>query len=85
MKKLLERIYNALPLYSWNAVERANGAGFTDGYILGAKEVGLTRDYRGRFVSLKPKRNYGTLHLNDECLSSRELTESPRKSSSCPD
>lgn len=59
MKKLLERIYNLLPLYSWNAVERANGAGYCDGFLAGSKDSGITRGHDGRFRSLKPKRKLG--------------------------
>lgn len=79
---LIEWIGNRLPLYTRNERDAA----WTQGYMLGAKEVGLTRDSRGRFASLHPRRSLGTIHGSDEDLSSLRMVESPdRRSSSLPD
>ena len=79
---LIEWLGNRLPIYSRNSRDAA----YVEGYLVGAREVGLTRDSHGRFRSLNPKRTLGTLHLADEDLSSLRLVESPdRRESSLPD
>ena len=48
--KLLDRLLARLPLRSQRDVDSA----FNDGFMAGAISAGFTRDYRGRFKSLKP-------------------------------
>jgi hypothetical protein len=68
-------------------LERANGAGYGDGFIAGCKNAGVMRDKGGRFASLHPRKNYGVIHGADEDFASIERVETPdrRKASSCPD
>ena len=83
---LLNYLWKRLPLYSRNDLERANGAGYGDGFLAGCKNAGVIRGKGGRFASLHPRRSLGTIHGSDEDLSSLRMVESPdRRSSSLPD
>ena len=80
--KLREWIANRLPLFSKNERDQA----WAEGVEFGKRQVGLSRDSRGRFASLHPRRNYGVIHGADETCLSLSAVESPdRRSSSLPD
>ena len=71
--KLREWIANRLPLFSKNERDQA----WAEGVEFGKRQVGLSRDSRGRFASLHPRRNLGVLHAQDEDLTGLRTVESP--------